>query len=113
MVVKIIIEMVRMKLAGLEGGVGSLITDLEEPVESELLRMNIMGEPKHAKGRAGSRDFQGLHPGKGTYLCYLNLISSIAQHMILFEVAMHGPFKMTIWHCSILVHVKITVVLIF
>jgi hypothetical protein len=51
MVVKIIIEMVRMKLAGLEGGVGSLITDLEEPVESELLRMNIMGEPKHAKQR--------------------------------------------------------------
>ncbi|TVU10641.1 hypothetical protein EJB05_44185, partial [Eragrostis curvula] len=51
MVVKIIIEMVRMKLAGLEGGVGSLIMDLEEPVESELLRMNIMGEPKYAKQR--------------------------------------------------------------
>ncbi|XP_062228713.1 uncharacterized protein LOC133926704 isoform X2 [Phragmites australis] len=51
MVVKIIIEMVRMKLAGLEGGVGSLIMDLEEPAESELLRMNILGEPKHAKQR--------------------------------------------------------------
>ncbi|KAK3129362.1 hypothetical protein QOZ80_6BG0478430 [Eleusine coracana subsp. coracana] len=51
MVVKIIIEMVRMKLAGLEGGVGSLIMDLEEPVESELLRMNILGEPKYAKQR--------------------------------------------------------------
>ncbi|CAL5047799.1 unnamed protein product [Urochloa decumbens] len=51
MVVKIVIEMVRMKLAGLEGGVGSLIKDLEEPAESVLLRMNILGEPKHAKQR--------------------------------------------------------------
>ncbi|KAJ1291717.1 hypothetical protein BS78_02G337300 [Paspalum vaginatum] len=51
MVVKILIEMVRMKLAGLEGGVGSLIRDLEEPAESVLLRMNILGEPKHAKQR--------------------------------------------------------------
>ena len=51
MVVKIVIEMVRMKLAGLEGGVGSLIMDLEEPAESVLLRMNILGEPKHAKQR--------------------------------------------------------------
>ncbi|CAN6216879.1 unnamed protein product [Urochloa humidicola] len=51
MVVKIIIEMVRMKLIGLEGGVGSLIMDLEEPAESVLLRMNILGEPKYAKQR--------------------------------------------------------------
>ncbi|KAG2611332.1 hypothetical protein PVAP13_4KG127615 [Panicum virgatum] len=36
---------------GLEGGVGSLIMDLEEPAESVLLRMNILGEPKHAKQR--------------------------------------------------------------
>ncbi|KAF8772554.1 hypothetical protein HU200_005511 [Digitaria exilis] len=49
MVVKIIIEMVRMKLAGSEGGVGSLIADLEEPAESVLLRMNILGETKYAK----------------------------------------------------------------
>nr|CAB3467605.1 unnamed protein product [Digitaria exilis] len=49
MVVKIIIEMVRMKPAGSEGGVGSLIADLEEPVESVLLRMNILGETKYAK----------------------------------------------------------------
>jgi len=49
MVVKIVIEMVRMKLEGLEGGIGSLIMDLEEPAESVLLRMNILGEPKHAK----------------------------------------------------------------
>lgn len=52
MVVKIIIEMVRMKLAGVEGGVGSLIGDLEEPAESVLLRMDVLGEPKHAKQRA-------------------------------------------------------------
>ena len=51
MVVKIVIEMVRMKLEGLEGGIGSLIMDLEEPAESVLLRMNILGEPKHAKQR--------------------------------------------------------------
>ncbi|RCV21637.1 hypothetical protein SETIT_4G153900v2 [Setaria italica] len=51
MVVKIVIEMVRMKLSGLEGGVGSLIMDLEEPAESVLLRMNILGEPKYAKQR--------------------------------------------------------------
>lgn len=52
MVVKIIIEMVRMKLAGVEGGVGSLIRDLQEPAESVLLRMDVMGEPKDAKERA-------------------------------------------------------------
>ncbi|CAD6225499.1 unnamed protein product [Miscanthus lutarioriparius] len=52
MVVKIIIEMVRMKLAGVDGGVGSLIADLQEPAESVLLRMDVLGEPKHAKGRA-------------------------------------------------------------
>uniref|UniRef100_R7WDW8 Alpha-D-phosphohexomutase alpha/beta/alpha domain-containing protein n=1 Tax=Aegilops tauschii TaxID=37682 RepID=R7WDW8_AEGTA len=51
MVVKIIIEMVRMRLAGLEGGVGGLIRDLEEPAESVLLRMDIVGEPKSAKQR--------------------------------------------------------------
>ncbi|KAL6604895.1 hypothetical protein ACP70R_042839 [Stipagrostis hirtigluma subsp. patula] len=51
MVVKIIIEMVRMRLAGLQGGFGSLIMDLEEPAESVLLRMNIMGEPKFGKQR--------------------------------------------------------------
>ncbi|KAG8075749.1 hypothetical protein GUJ93_ZPchr0006g42465 [Zizania palustris] len=49
--VKIIIEMVRMRLGGLEGSVGSLIMDLEEPAESVLLRMNILGEPKYAKQR--------------------------------------------------------------
>jgi len=44
MVVKIIIEMVRMKLAGSDEGVGSLIKDLEEPLESIDLRMNIISE---------------------------------------------------------------------
>ncbi|XP_023886356.2 uncharacterized protein LOC111998489 isoform X1 [Quercus suber] len=49
MVVKIIIEMVRMKLAGSDDGIGSLIKDLEEPSESVELRMNIISEPRDAK----------------------------------------------------------------
>ncbi|XP_028758933.1 uncharacterized protein LOC114717876 [Neltuma alba] len=49
MVVKIIIEMVRMKLEGSDKGIGSLIEDLEEPKESVELRMNIISEPRHAK----------------------------------------------------------------
>jgi hypothetical protein len=49
MVVKIIIEMVRMKLAGMKD---SLIKDLEEPLESIDLRMNIISEPRHAKAKA-------------------------------------------------------------
>ncbi|KAF7827627.1 phosphoglucosamine mutase [Senna tora] len=49
MVVKIIIEMVRMKLEGSEKGIGSLIEDLEEPLESLELRLNIISEPRHAK----------------------------------------------------------------
>jgi hypothetical protein len=51
MVVKIIIEMVRMKLAGSDERIGSLIKDLEEPLESIDLRMNI-SEPRHAKAKA-------------------------------------------------------------
>ncbi|XP_076904336.1 uncharacterized protein LOC143559740 [Bidens hawaiensis] len=52
MVVKIIIEMVRMKLEGSNEGIGSLIKDLEEPLEAVELRMDILSEPKHAKARA-------------------------------------------------------------
>ncbi|KAK1437678.1 hypothetical protein QVD17_03474 [Tagetes erecta] len=52
MVVKIIIEMVRMKLEGSNEGIGSLIKDLEEPLESVELRMNILCEPKNAKAQA-------------------------------------------------------------
>ncbi|KAL7240216.1 hypothetical protein ACSBR2_005976 [Camellia fascicularis] len=52
MVVKIIIEMVRMKLEGSDEGVGSLIKDLEEPLESIELRMNVLSEPRHAKAKA-------------------------------------------------------------
>ena len=52
MVVKIIIEMVRMKLEGSDEGIGSLIKDLEEPLESVELRMNILSEAKHAKAQA-------------------------------------------------------------
>ncbi|WOL01631.1 hypothetical protein Cni_G10348 [Canna indica] len=49
MVVKIIIEMVRMKLIGSDEGIGSLIRELKDPVESAELRMNILTPPKHAK----------------------------------------------------------------
>ncbi|XP_002527800.2 phosphomannomutase/phosphoglucomutase isoform X1 [Ricinus communis] len=52
MVVKIIIEMVRMKLAGSDEGIGSLIKDLEEPREVIELRMNVISEPRHAKAKA-------------------------------------------------------------
>ncbi|WCJ33569.1 phosphoglucosamine mutase family protein [Euphorbia peplus] len=52
MVVKIIIEMVRMKLGGSDEGIGSLIQDLEEPVDAIELRMNVVSEPKHAKAKA-------------------------------------------------------------
>ncbi|KAJ1393412.1 Alpha-D-phosphohexomutase, alpha/beta/alpha domain I [Sesbania bispinosa] len=51
MVVKIIIEMVRMKLAGSDEGIGSLIKDLEEPCESVELRINIISEPRLAKAK--------------------------------------------------------------
>ncbi|GLT78421.1 hypothetical protein SLA2020_499580 [Shorea laevis] len=51
MVVKIIIEMVKMRLAGSDEGIGSLIKDLEEPLESIELRINIISEPKYAKAR--------------------------------------------------------------
>lgn len=51
MVVKIIIEMVRMKLGGLSEGIGSLIKEFEEPLESIELRMNILSEPRSAKAK--------------------------------------------------------------
>ncbi|CAK7326756.1 unnamed protein product [Dovyalis caffra] len=51
MVVKIIIEMVRMKLDESEEGIGSLIKDLEELLESVELRMKIISEPRSAKAR--------------------------------------------------------------
>lgn len=51
MVVKIIIEMVRMKLGGLSEGIGSLIEEFEEPLESIELRMNILSEPRYAKAK--------------------------------------------------------------
>ncbi|XP_021807622.1 uncharacterized protein LOC110751458 [Prunus avium] len=52
MVVKIIIEMVRMKLAGSDEGVGDIIKDLEEPAESIELRINVVSEPRYAKEKA-------------------------------------------------------------
>lgn len=51
MVVKIIIEMVRMKLGGSDEGIGSLIKDLEEPCESIELRINIISELRDAKAK--------------------------------------------------------------
>lgn len=51
MVVKIIIEMVRMKLAGSNEGIGSLIEDLEGPNESMELRINIISEPRLTKAK--------------------------------------------------------------
>ncbi|CAN8235667.1 unnamed protein product [Cochlearia groenlandica] len=51
MVVKIIIEMVRMRLAGSKEGIGSLIEDIEEPLEAVELRMNILSEPRDAKAK--------------------------------------------------------------
>ncbi|GER39190.1 phosphoglucosamine mutase [Striga asiatica] len=51
MVVKIIIEMVRMKLEGSDEGIGSLIKDLGESLESAELRMNILSEPRFAKAK--------------------------------------------------------------
>lgn len=52
MVVKIIIEMVQMKLAGSDEGIGSIIEDLEEPEESVELRMHVVSEPRYAKEKA-------------------------------------------------------------
>ncbi|RYR14201.1 hypothetical protein Ahy_B04g070796 isoform B [Arachis hypogaea] len=59
MVVKIIIEMVRMKLAGSDDdeGIGILIKDLEEPCESVELRINIISEARDAKAK-GSEAIQ-------------------------------------------------------
>lgn len=51
MVVKIIIEMVRMRLTGSKAGIGSLIEDLEEPLEAVELRLNILSEPRDAKAK--------------------------------------------------------------
>ncbi|WZY76589.1 hypothetical protein YC2023_022973 [Brassica napus] len=47
-VVKIMIEMVRMRLAGSNECIDSLIKDLEEPLEALGLRMNILSEPRDA-----------------------------------------------------------------
>lgn len=52
MVVKIIIEMVRMKLEGSEEGIGSLIKELEEPLEAVELRMDVKSEARFAKAKA-------------------------------------------------------------
>lgn len=75
MVVKIIIEMVRMKLAGLEEGIGSLIEDLEEPLESVELRMNIVCEPRHAKAM-GTQAIE-------TFRMYIQVQPFHLQHLLM------------------------------
>ena len=52
MVVKIIIEMVCMRLSGSSEGIGSLIKDLEDPVDFVELRMDVVAEPRYAKTKA-------------------------------------------------------------
>ncbi|XP_065854889.1 uncharacterized protein [Euphorbia lathyris] len=52
MVVKVIIEMVRMKLGGSDDGIGSLIKDLQEPAESIELRMDVLADPKNVKAKS-------------------------------------------------------------
>ena len=46
MAVKIIIEMVRMRLRGFNEGIGALIKDLEEPKDNIELRVNIQAKPE-------------------------------------------------------------------
>ncbi|XP_010274724.1 PREDICTED: uncharacterized protein LOC104609970 [Nelumbo nucifera] len=52
MVLKIIIEMVRMKLSGSGESIDHLIKELEDPAETIELRMNILSEPRFAKDKA-------------------------------------------------------------
>ncbi|KAL9246280.1 hypothetical protein vseg_019836 [Gypsophila vaccaria] len=52
MTVKIIIEMVRMRLSSASDRIGNLIEELEEPLESVELRMNVIAEPRYAKAKA-------------------------------------------------------------
>ncbi|XP_057545017.1 uncharacterized protein LOC130824144 [Amaranthus tricolor] len=52
MVVKIIIEMVRMRLSGSSEEIGTLIEELEDPEDSIELRMNVLAEPRFAKAKA-------------------------------------------------------------
>ena len=90
MVVKIIIEMVRMKLAGSDEGIGSLIKDLEEPLESVELRMNIISEPRHAKARA------------------IDVIETFRSYVEVF-VSKHSEIKRILFHQKIaVIYVKLT-----
>lgn len=90
MVVKIIIEMVRMKLAGSDEGIGSLIKDLEEPLESVELRMNIISEPRHAKARA------------------IGVIETFRSYVEVF-ISKHSEIKHNLFHQKIaFIYVKLT-----
>lgn len=51
MAVKIVIEMVRMRLRGSQEGIGGLIKDLEEPQDDVELRVGILSKPQDVKQR--------------------------------------------------------------
>lgn len=93
MVVKIIIEMVRMKLAGSDDGIGSLIKDLEEPFESVELRMNIISEPREAKAKGvqAIETFRTyievlIYPTKIYLSCNGYIVTLSNKHVVLFIV---------------------------
>lgn len=90
MVVKIIIEMVRMKLAGSNEGIGSLIQDLEEPSESVELRINIISEARHAKAKGSEaietfRNYIMVHVLKPIMilLCHITMSSELCPSLYL------------------------------
>ena len=96
MVVKIIIEMVRMKLAGLDDGIGSLIKDLEEPFESVEMRMNIISEPREAKAKGvqAIETFRTyievlIYPTKIYLSCNGYIVTLSNKHVVLFIVINH------------------------
>ena len=97
MVVKIIIEMVRMKLAGLDDGIGSLIKDLEEPFESVEMRMNIISEPRDAKAKGvqAIETFRTyievlIYPTKIYLSCNGYIVTLSNKHVVLFIVINHS-----------------------
>lgn len=82
MVVKIIIEMVRMKLSGNNEGIGTLIRDLKEPADSVELRLNIVTPPRYAKEK-GREAVQTLK--EYIQVCF-NLYLKNFQYSIIFLI---------------------------
>ena len=80
--------MVRMKLAGSDEGIGSLIKDLEEPYESVELRINIISEPQHAKAK-GSEAIQTFRNYiEVYYICWKKNIISIISNTLLCWISL-------------------------